>query len=101
MVLEVGENTLDSKIRAARNADLTAVLICEKQFQKRKKTNKGQADESPLVQPVSTLADAYDSLLITSAAVAEHKKRICDEWDKAWDPQKTPQAYIDASKESE
>jgi hypothetical protein len=50
------------------------------------------------IQHVSNLAEAYDALLITSAAVAAYKEKVCKAWEKEWDPQPTPVTYPDSTK---
>jgi hypothetical protein len=96
--------TIPDKLRAASDARLACVLIkSDQEYDKEEASKPVKAGAnikhtSILVQGVDNLAQAYDSLLITSKAVAAYKKQVCGEWAKLWDPQPTPDAYKNASK---
>jgi hypothetical protein len=108
LLQKVAEKTLDAKFQSAIHAGLTAVLVCEGQVPKEKHIHHnadkvdGRAQPgSVLIQPVRTLGDAYDGLLVTSAGIRKYKEKTCDAWDGErngkWIEKPTPQEFIDAS----
>lgn len=101
-ITEVSKSSLHEKLEAAAIAGLTAVIVCRGQVPASKEdhTTNAQREEDKktvLVQSVDTLAEAYDSLLITSQAVAAYKETICADWDKQWAPMDTPKNYGNAN----
>ena len=97
----VGENTIHSKFNAAANAGLIAVIVSRGQVPPEKEVHTTNAKreedrKSVHIQAVDTLAEAYDSLLITSQAVAAYKKKLCEEWKDQWAPMETPDEYVNA-----
>jgi hypothetical protein len=93
----VNERTLDAKFQAAAHAELVAVLVQVEQ-------SPARNQRSILIQPVATLGEAYDNLLVTSGAIRAYKKCVCDTWRdgdaagaKGWIECPTPQEFIDVS----
>ena len=78
--------------RGAVPTELSGVVFSkshEKDFEDRDR------ESSPILQFVLTLAEAYDSLLITSAADKESKGKVCAKWEEEWGPEPydTPEIY--------
>jgi hypothetical protein len=98
---EVEDVTLPLKLEAAAARRLVAVLVVPDQLPQVPEhtvTLRDGTKHTVLIQPVATLAEAYDSLQATSHAVALYKAKVCDRWDKEWENADTPRKYRQASK---
>jgi hypothetical protein len=91
----------DKKIEAAQDAGLIAVLLAADSDKKLFTPDQPGETKGILVQPVTTLDHAYDSLLITSQAVAEYKQRVVEHWDKLWYEKETPEEPADETESSD
>ena len=84
---QVDKDSFENKLDAAGKCGLISVSCCKGQLPDAKVTHpcftdlKGQRiKHEVLLSGVSTLADAYDSLLITSKAIAAYKREIVLDW---------------------
>jgi hypothetical protein len=87
--------SVQQKTDAARRARLSGVVFASanKPSNEANRANNDGGVPGPVVQYVDTLADAYDSLLITSRAVADYKQKIVKEWTDKWDERPTPEEF--------
>jgi hypothetical protein len=103
-VQPVSSKTIVAKLNAALAAGLAAVLVADGQFSPSRERHTSQPDRkdapSLIIQTVSDLDQAYDSLLITSRAVAAYKAKIVKEWTDKWDEQPTPTEFTHEARPS-
>lgn len=83
---------MEKKVAAAAEAELSGVVFSS-DAETPEEPGRQRNNHAPDVQFAATLADAYDRLLVNSAAVTAYKAGIVAEWKRQWQEEGTPTEF--------
>jgi hypothetical protein len=77
----------EGKIKAATTAGIRTLCFAE----------DGPANnsvQSEIVQPVATVGDAYEAILLANKSIRSYREKVCEAWDAKWDEEPTDPAFV-------